>query len=139
MSGPYLVFVLFLAILFIVIATAKFKLNPFLALILASYGLAFAAFIPSDKIAGIITQGFGNTLTNIGIVIIAGVIIGTILEKSGAAIKMAETIIKLVGEKKPTLAMSIIGYIVSIPVFCDSGFVILSSLNKALAKKQRYH
>ncbi|WP_040306077.1 GntP family permease [Caloramator australicus] len=137
MSGPYLILILFLAILFIVIATAKFKLNPFLALILASYLLAFAAFMPSDKIAGIITQGFGNTLTNIGIVIIAGVIIGTILEKSGAAIKMAETIIKLVGEKRPTLAMSIIGYIVSIPVFCDSGFVILSSLNKALAKKTK--
>lgn len=137
MSGPYLVFILFLAILFIVITTAKFKLNPFLSLILASYLLAFAAFIPSDKIAAIITQGFGNTLTNIGIVIIAGVIIGTILEKSGAAIKMAETIIKLVGEKRPTIAMSIIGYIVSIPVFCDSGFVILSSLNKALAKKTK--
>jgi len=137
MSGPYLVFILFLAILFIVITTAKFKLNPFLSLILASYLLAFAAFIPSDKIAAIITQGFGNTLTNIGIVIIAGVIIGTILEKSGAAIKMAEIIIKLVGEKRPTIAMSIIGYIVSIPVFCDSGFVILSSLNKALAKKTK--
>ncbi|EMT38837.1 predicted D-glycerate permease [Thermoanaerobacter thermohydrosulfuricus] len=137
MSGPYLVFILFLSILFIVIATAKFKLHPFLALIFASYFLAFAAFMPSDKIAGIITQGFGNTLTSIGIVIIAGVIIGTILEKSGAAIKMAETIIKFVGEKRPTIAMSIMGYIVSIPVFCDSGFIILSSLNKALAKKTK--
>ncbi|MEQ6359621.1 GntP family permease [Thermoanaerobacter thermohydrosulfuricus] len=137
MSGPYLVFILFLTILFIVIATAKFKLHPFLALIFASYFLAFAAFMPSDKIAGIITQGFGNTLTSIGIVIIAGVIIGTILEKSGAAITMAETVIKFVGEKRPTIAMSIIGYIVSIPVFCDSGFIILSSLNKALAKKTK--
>ncbi|WP_003867662.1 GntP family permease [Thermoanaerobacter thermocopriae] len=137
MSGPYLIFILFLAILFIVITTAKFKLHPFLALILASYFLAFAAFMPSDKIAGIIAQGFGNTLTSIGIVIIAGVIIGTILEKSGAAIKMAETIIKFVGEKRPTIAMSIIGYIVSIPVYCDSGFIILSSLNKALAKKTK--
>ncbi|AEM78959.1 Gluconate transporter [Thermoanaerobacter wiegelii Rt8.B1] len=137
MLGPYLVFILFLTILFIVIATAKFKLHPFLALIFASYFLAFVAFMPSDKIAGIITQGFGNTLTSIGIVIIAGVIIGTILEKSGAAIKMAETIIKFVGEKRPTIAMSIMGYIVSIPVFCDSGFIILSSLNKALAKKTK--
>ncbi|MBZ4655483.1 MAG: gluconate transporter [Thermoanaerobacter sp.] len=137
MSGPYLVFIPFLTILFIVIATAKFKLHPFLALIFASYFLAFAAFMPSDKIAGIITQGFGNTLTSIGIVIIAGVIIGTILEKSGAAITMAETVIKFVGEKRPTIAMSIIGYIVSIPVFCDSGFIILSSLNKALAKKTK--
>lgn len=137
MSGPYLVVVLLLAIVFIVFTTSKLKLNPFLALIFASYLLAFAAKLPYDKITTIITQGFGNTLTNIGIVIIAGVIIGTILEKSGAAIKMAETVIKLVGEKRPTLAMSIIGYIVSIPVFCDSGFVILTPLNKALAKKTK--
>lgn len=136
-QGPMLVVVLILAIIFIVLATSKFKLHPFLSLILAAYGLAFAAGVPTDKISGIITGGFGGTLTSIGIVILAGCIIGTILEKSGAAIKMAEVIIKLVGEKRPTLAMSIIGYIVSIPVFCDSGFIILSSLNKTIAKKTK--
>jgi GntP family gluconate:H+ symporter len=136
-QGPVLVLILILAIIFIVLATSKFKLHPFLSLIIAAYGLAFAAGMPSDKIATVITGGFGSTLTSIGIVILAGCIIGTILEKSGAAIKMAEVIIKLVGEKRPTLAMSIIGYIVSIPVFCDSGFVILSSLNKTLAKKTK--
>nr|WP_073393071.1 GntP family permease [Clostridium magnum] len=137
MHGPMLVVVLFLAIVFIILATSKLKLHPFLSLILACYGLAFGAGIPVGKIAGIITGGFGGTLTSIGIVILAGCIIGTILEKSGAAIKMAEVIIKRVGEKRPTIAMSIIGYIVSIPVFCDSGFVILSSLNKTLAKKTK--
>lgn len=136
-QGPVLIIILVLAIIFIVLATSKFKLHPFLSLILAAYGLAFAAGLPSDKIATVITSGFGGTLTSIGIVIIAGCIIGTILEKSGAAIKMAEVIIKFVGEKRPTVAMSIIGYIVSIPVFCDSGFVILSSLNKTLAKKTK--
>ena len=136
-QGPMLVIILLLAIIFIVLATSKFKLHPFLSLILAAYGLAFAAGVPSDKIAGFVSAGFGGTLTNIGLVILAGCIIGTILEKSGAAIKMAEVIIKAVGEKRPTLAMSIIGYIVSIPVFCDSGFVILSSLNKTLAKKTK--
>lgn len=136
-QGPLLVIILVLAIIFIVLATSKFKLHPFLSLIIASYGLAFAAGLPANKIAGVITGGFGSTLTSIGIVILAGCIIGTILEKSGAAIKMAEVIIKLVGEKRPTIAMSIIGYIVSIPVFCDSGFVILSSLNKTLAKKTK--
>ncbi len=136
-QGPMLVVVLLLAIIFIVLATSKLKLHPFLALILAAYGLAFAAGVPSSKISGVITGGFGGTLTSIGIVILAGCIIGTILEKSGAAIKMAEVIIKLVGEKRPTLAMSIIGYIVSIPVFCDSGFIILSSLNKTIAKKTK--
>lgn len=136
-QGPMLVVVLILAIIFIVLATSKLKLHPFLSLILAAYGLAFAAGMPADKISGIITGGFGGTLTSIGIVILAGCIIGTVLEKSGAAIKMADVIIKLVGEKRPTLAMSIIGYIVSIPVFCDSGFIILSSLNKTIAKKTK--
>lgn len=137
MEGPLLVLSLFLAIIFIVLATSKFKLHPFLSLIIAAYGLAFAAGVPSNKIADMISKGFGGTLTSIGIVIIAGCIIGTILEKSGAALKMADTVIKVVGEKRPTVAMSIIGYIVSIPVFCDSGFVILSSLNKTLAKKTK--
>lgn len=136
-QGPMLIVILLLAIIFIVLATSKFKLHPFLSLIIAAYGLAFAAGIPSDKIAEIVTSGFGGTLTSIGIVIISGTIIGTILEKSGAAIKMAEVILKVVGEKRPEIAMSIIGYIVSIPVFCDSGFIILSSLNKSLVKKTK--
>lgn len=136
-SGPMLVVALLITIIFIVLATSKFKLHPFLALIIASYALAFMAKVPALKVAEYVNNGFGGTLTSIGIVIIAGCIIGTVLEKSGAAIKMAEVIIKLVGEKRPTIAMSIIGYIVSIPVFCDSGFVILSSLNKTLAKKTK--
>lgn len=136
-QGPMLVVILLLAIIFIVLATSKFKLHPFLSLIIASYGLAFAAGVPIDKIAGFVSAGFGGTLTSIGLVILAGCIIGTILEKSGAAIKMADVVINAVGEKRPTVAMSIIGYIVSIPVFCDSGFIILSSLNKTLAKKTK--
>lgn len=136
-QGPMLIVILLLAIIFIVFATSKLKLHPFLSLIIAAYGLAFAAGVPMDKIAGFISAGFGGTLTSIGLVILAGCIIGTILEKSGGAIKMAEVVIKAVGEKRPTVAMSIIGFIVSIPVFCDSGFVILSSLNKTLAKKTK--
>lgn len=136
-SGSMLVVALLIAIIFIVFTTSKLKLHPFLSLIVACYLLAFMAKVPVLKVAEFITTGFGNTLTKIGIVIIAGCIIGTILEKSGAAIKMAEVIIKLVGKKRPTVAMSIIGYIVSIPVFCDSGFVILSSLSKTLAKRTK--
>jgi GntP family gluconate:H+ symporter len=71
----------------------------------------------------------------IGIVIVLGTIIGVILEKSNAAIKLAELVLKLVGKRFPGLAMSIIGYIVSIPVFCDSAYVILSSLKKSLVFK----
>jgi GntP family gluconate:H+ symporter len=93
--------------------------------------------MPALEIGKTIRTGFGGILTYIGIVIILGTIIGTILEKSGAAITMADSVLKVVGEKHPGLAMSIIGYIVSIPVFCDSGFVILSSLRKSLAKRTK--
>jgi GntP family gluconate:H+ symporter len=136
-QGPILILILLVAIIFIVLGTSRFKIHPFIVLLLAAYGVAFASGLNLVEIGGIISSGFGGTLTSIGIVIIAGTIIGTILEKSGAAIKMAEVVLKVVGEKRPTIAMSIIGYIVSIPVFCDSGFVILSSLNKTLAKKTK--
>ena len=136
-QGPVLLLILLIAIIFIVLSTAKFKLHPFIALIIAAYGVAFASGMEVLKIGDTITSGFGGILTSIGIVIILGTIIGKILEKSGAAIVMADTVLKVIGEKRTGLAMSIIGYIVSIPVFCDSGFVILSSLKKSLVKKTK--
>jgi GntP family gluconate:H+ symporter len=136
-QGPILIVILLAAIIFIVLGTSKLKIHPFIVLLLAAYGVAFASGLKLVDVGGIITGGFGGTITSIGIVIIAGTIIGTILEKSGAAVRMAQVVLKVVGEKRPTIAMSIIGYIVSIPVFCDSGFVILSSLNKTLAKKTK--
>ncbi|BAD41474.1 MAG: gluconate transporter [Symbiobacterium thermophilum] len=134
-SGPILLVILLAAIAFIIYSTAKLKLNPFLALLLTAYGVGFAAGMPATEIVSTITNGFGGLMTSIGLVIILGTIIGVFLEKSGAAIVMADSILKVVGEKRPALAMNLIGYIVSIPVFCDSGFVILSSLNKALSKR----
>ncbi|WP_212694878.1 GntP family permease [Vallitalea pronyensis] len=136
-EGPMLIVILVLGIAFIVLATSKFKIHPFIVLLITSYGIALAAGMPLLEIGDTIKTGFGGILRYIGIVIILGTIIGTILEKSGAAIKMADTVLKVVGQKRPGLAMSIIGYIVSIPVFCDSGFVILSSLKRSLAKRTK--
>ncbi len=136
-QGPMLLVILAVAIIGIVVSTAKFKLHPFLALLLASYGVAFASGMDPLVIGKTIRSGFGGILNYIGIVIILGTIIGKILEKSGAAVVMADTVLKVVGKKRPTLAMSIIGFIVSIPVFCDSGFVILNSLKKSLVKQSR--
>ncbi|PKG58813.1 MULTISPECIES: GntP family permease [unclassified Shewanella] len=132
-----LVMILLAVIAFIVIATSKFKLHPFLTLIIASFIAAFAYGLPSADIAKTITSGFGGILGYIGLVIVLGTIIGTILEKSGAAITMADVVIKLLGTRFPTLTMSIIGYIVSIPVFCDSGFVILNSLKQSMANRMK--
>ncbi len=132
-----LIFILIAIILFIVIATTVLKVHPFLALILAAFMAAFAYDLPSEIIVKTITSGFGGILGYIGLVIVLGTIIGVLLEKSGAAITMADRVIKLLGERFPTLTMTIIGYIVSIPVFCDSGYVILNSLKESLARRMK--
>jgi gluconate:H+ symporter, GntP family len=136
MTGSvWLLAVLAISVLFIILGTTKLKIHPFIVLLLASYLSGALAGLPIQEIAITITTGFGNIMASIGIVIVLGTIIGIILEKSNAAIKLAELVLKLVGKRFPALAMSIIGYIVSIPVFCDSAFVILSSLKKSLVQK----
>ncbi|HLV19115.1 MAG TPA: GntP family permease [Pseudomonas sp.] len=130
-----LVLILAALIVFIVLATTRLKLHPFLALLAAAFLGGFAYRLPAGEIVGQITSGFGGILGGIGIVIALGTIIGVILERSGAAITMAETVIRLLGQRFPTLTMSVIGYLVSIPVFCDSGYVILNALKNALATR----
>lgn len=130
-----IIVLLLLSILFIVVSTIRFKLHAFLALIIAALFYGLCCRMPLAEIASSIEEGFGGTVGRIGIVIIAGSIIGTFLEKSGGAYSLAELILKLIGKKNVTPAMALIGYIVSIPVFADSGFVILSPLNKTLTKR----
>lgn len=132
-----LVLILAALVAFIVLATTRLKLHPFLALLGAALLAGFAYQLPTLEIGGHIARGFGGILGYIGIVITFGTIIGVILERSGAAITMAETVIRLLGERFPTLTVSIIGYLVSIPVFCDSGYVILNSLKNALAARMK--
>jgi len=135
MSGFMLIVLIVLAVLFIIFATAKWKLHPFLSLLFAAFGLGIVSGLPLEEVVTAVNEGFGGLMSGIGLVIIFGTIIGVILEKSGAALRMAEVVLRIVGPKRPQMAMSLIGSIVSIPVFCDSGFVILSSLKKALAKR----
>jgi GntP family gluconate:H+ symporter len=131
----YLLILLVLAIVFIIVATAKFQLHPFLALLVTAFGFGILSGMPLLDVVKSVNEGFGGTIGYIGIVILAGSIIGTFLEKSGGAMKLAERTLRLTGEKNVPAAMGIVGYVVSMPVFCDSGFVLLSPLNKALARK----
>ena len=130
-----LIVLLILAIVFIIVSTTKFKLHPFLALIVAAILYGLCSGIPLNQIIQSVNNGFGNTVSSIGIVIVVGCIIGTFLEESGGAYVMARSVLKLVGEKRVPLAMLLLGYFISIPVYADSGFVILTPLNRALSKK----
>lgn len=135
MSGLMLLLVVLIGLLIMILGITKFNVHPFLVLLLTAYFIGILTFMPISEVVGTMTQGFGNIMANIGIVIIAGTIIGTILEKTGAALTMANTILGIFGKNRSVLTMSITGYVVSIPVFCDSGFVILSPLSRAIAEK----
>lgn len=130
-----LLIIILAIVVFIVVAIAKFKIHPFITLIIAAILVGFLMGLDGNTILNTISEGFGKTLSSIGIIIGLGAIIGTFLEKSGGTTAIAKYILKRIGEKKSPLAMNLTGMLVSIPVFCDSGFIILSSLNKALSKK----
>lgn len=132
-SGGMALLFLFIAVILIVYATGRAKINAFVVLIMIAYIYGLAIGMPALDVIKAIKDGFGGTLANIGIVIIAGTIMGYILEKTGAALAMTRAILKLVGKDQAPLAMNIAGYITSIPVFCDSGYVILTPLNRALS------
>lgn len=137
MTGLPLIIAFVVAIVVMIVAISKFKLHPFLAIMGVSLILALIAGIPLPQIADVIGAGFSGTFSSIGIVIILGALIGSILEVTGAALKLADLVIKLVGKKNPELAMELMGWVVSIPVFCDSGFVILNPIRKALVKRTK--
>ena len=135
MSGIALIVCFVIAIILMIVMISKLKVHPFLALMSISLVLAIVAGIDLAKIPAMIGVGFSGTFKSIGIVIIFGTIIGTVLEKTGAALKLADMVVKLVGQRRPELAMLIMGWVVGIPVFCDSGFVVLNSIREALYKK----
>ena len=135
MSGMALIVCFVISIILMIVMISKLKVHPFLALMSISLVLAIVAGIDLSKIPAMIGVGFSGTFKSIGIVIIFGTIIGTVLEKTGAALKLADMVVKLVGQRRPELAMLIMGWVVGIPVFCDSGFVVLNSIREALYKK----
>lgn len=148
MTGVPLLIAFVVAIILMIVAISKFNIHPFLAILAISMllgligGIPFADVKGADGkvvqgIASVIGSGFAGTFTSIGIVIIFGALIGSLLETTGAALTLADLVIKLVGPNNPELAIELMGWVVSIPVFCDSGFVILNPIRKALVKRTK--
>ncbi|MBQ8645935.1 MAG: GntP family permease [Bacteroidales bacterium] len=138
LTGTTLIIVFALAIVLLIVSISKWGVHPFLAIMGIALILAIGIGIPLESIPNTIGKGFSSIFTSIGIVIILGTIIGLILEKTGAAIRLADAIIRIIGEKHPQLAIMLIGWIISVPVFCDSGFVIVNPIRKWLARKTNF-
>lgn len=126
-----------LAILWIILSTRQFNLHPVWALLSACLIVGLGSGQSVAEVIAAITDGFGGLLGGIGLVIVFGAILGVVLERTGGAITLADAILKTLGKRFPGLAMGAIGSIVSIPVFCDSAFIVLSRINHALAGRTK--
>lgn len=122
------------AVALLIFFVLRTKIHAVLALIIAASIAGLAAGMAPDEVIDSITTGFGSTLATIGLVIGLGVMMGRILEVSGAAEKLAYTLIRWLGKKKEEWALAGAGFIISIPIFVDSAYVILSPLVKSLSR-----
>ena len=148
LSGQRMLLALAIGIILLIIMVLKTKIQAFLALITTTVLVGVIGGMPllnitleDGKTFGIInsiTSGFGGTLGSIGIIIGFGVMMGQIFEVTGAAKRMAYTFLKLFGKGREEEALAFTGFLVSIPIFCDSGFVVLAPIAKALSKQQAW-
>jgi GntP family gluconate:H+ symporter len=125
-----------ISIIAIIILTSRLKLEAFIALFLVSLFLAFTV-LPVKTIVSTIQEGFGSTMATIGFLIILGAIIGITLDKTGGTLSIARFILSKTGENKSAQALGFIGFITGLPIFCNSGFIILSGLSRSLSSKSK--
>jgi len=119
----------------IVILTTRFGLHAFFALIIACVVVGLSIGIPFSEIVSVGKTGFGNIVGSLGLIIVFGTTLGTILEWSGATQVLANGILRITGKRRAAEAMTLVGYVVGLPIFCDSGYMVMSSLNRDLARR----
>ena len=129
------VFIIGMAVLLIL--CVKVKANAFISLLATALVMGLLSGMSGADTVAAITGGFSGTVKSIGIVIIFGIMLGNYLDAAKGTNRMALDAVRLVGQKRAGLAMAITGYLVSIPVFSDAAFVILTPLVKAIHKKTR--
>ena len=134
-SSSQMIFGLIVAIILLIFLVLKTRVHVFLALILSAIVAGLIGGMEPTEVVTAVSEGFGSTLGSIGIIIGFGIMIGKIMEISGAAERLAYQVVKFVGKKKEEWAIAIAGYIISIPIFVDSAFVILHPLVKALSRQ----
>ena len=126
-----------LGLVILVLMITKTKIHVFLAVIICSIFIGLFGGMGQEDVIASITKGFGNSLSSIGIIIGFGVMLGKLLEMSGATRVMANTFIKIFGKNREEEALAISGFVTSLSIFCTSGFIILAPLMKALSKKTK--
>ena len=119
----------------IILLTAKYRVHAFFALLMASFVVGLGTQLPVPDLINAIKDGFGNIMKSLGLIIVLGTALGGLLEHTGSTRVMATFLLRKVGERHATLAISLTGFIVGLPIFCDSGYIVLSGLNRSLARR----
>ena len=134
MSQTWIIGAFLISMVYMLVTIIKFKMNAFYSLLSGSYILAFLIRMPLTDINGAITGGFAGALGALGIVVALGAILGSLLSMSGATEQLAAGVLRAAGKERSSLAMNIIGFIISIPVYMGSAYIILNPLCKNLSK-----
>ena len=137
MSTGLLFLIVSIAILLLLIMVLKFKTNPFLALLIVSIFTGLASGLPADEVLKSVQNGMGGILGFVAIIVGVGAIFGQILEDSGGAKSMAKFLLKKFGQEKAPWALVLTGFLISIPVFLDVGFIILVPIVYSLARNSK--
>jgi GntP family gluconate:H+ symporter len=132
MSATYLLLVLASTIFFIIITGTYFKWHPLFSLLIATLGFGLLAGMNAKTVIETLGQGFGSLIGSIGLIVVLGSILGTVLEESGSVQALGRSLVAH-SNSRPSLRIAFLGMLLGIPVFCDSGFIILVSLTKSLA------
>ena len=123
------------AIAVILLLVIKFRLHAFLTLILVSLGTAFATGIPANEIVNVLVGSFGSTLGSVALLVGLGAMLGKLIEHSGGATVLADTMIDIFGEKRAPLALGVASLLMGFPMFFDAGLVVMLPIVFAVAAR----
>ena len=133
--GAFLLLTALAAVIAMIVLIARYKINPFIVLFVLSLGLAAVAGMKPQLLVKSFEIGFGNTLGHIAIVVALGTMLGKMMAESGGAERIANTLIRLFGEKSVHWAMVVIGLVIGLPVFFEVGFVLLVPIVFTVARR----
>lgn len=134
MDGLYATLVFLLGIVGVVVLTSMFKLPPFLVLFFVALAVGLASGLPPEGMGGLVVEGFSKVLGYTAVITVSALIIGVVMQQTGAVFVISRAVLGLLGGGRSHYAMGLIGYIVAYPVLCcDTSFIMLSPLAESLA------
>lgn len=137
MSTTYVLIVFAIVILGMILLISKFNVHAAISILLSAIVLAIALKTPWQEIEGTINSGFSGTIKSVGIVIFLGCVLGTVLERTGAAVRITKAMIKLCGEKNIIWAIAGSSFILGIPIWADTVVILLIPIISIMAVKTK--